>query len=59
MQLSYRGIPYQSEAHAPQISEGEVVGKYRGLPAQIGSSDIVPNQVSTLRYRGVFYLRGR
>jgi len=57
MKLSYRGVPYDYVPPSVGITEGEVLGKYRGLPWREHLVREVPvSQPSYyLKYRGVPY----
>ncbi len=60
MKLKYRGIDYESNPLAVEVSEGEFAGKYRGgswkhhYPRHIP----VPDAVTTFKYRGAAYYTG-
>lgn len=61
MRLSYRGAQYESNQPTLEVTEGEILGKYRGVSwrcrtlqeAPIPSSDVA------LKYRGVAYTWGQ
>jgi len=57
MRLSYRGVPYDYVPPSVGITEGEVLGKYRGLPwREHLVRDVPVSQPSYyLKYRGVPY----
>lgn len=61
MQLVYRGSTYDHPDSAIELSESEVIGKYRGSTYPIKSSIGVtqPQAVAKLTYRGNAYLRIR
>lgn len=54
MQLSYRGVSYESNPTSVETIKGEVKGKYRGLPWQATYAKHHRNQGTyALYYRGV------
>lgn len=56
MQLHYRGATYEPANNAVEGWEGEVIGKYRGVPVRQHQFRNVPNQPINLRlkYRGAW-----
>jgi hypothetical protein len=58
MQLSYRGIKYESTNSAVPAIPGEVIGKYRGTAIRTMRC-AVPATESTviLQYRGTLYAK--
>ncbi|MDX2240988.1 MAG: DUF4278 domain-containing protein [Leptolyngbyaceae cyanobacterium bins.302] len=61
MQLVYRGSTYDSANSTIELSESEIIAKYRGSTYPIKSSIGVtqPQAVAKLTYRGNDYLRIR
>ena len=59
MRLSYRGIPYETQASEIPAMPGEISGKYRGADFKVNQPS-VRSQVQTaiLQYRGVLYVKG-
>jgi Domain of unknown function (DUF4278) len=56
MQLTYRGLPYTSDASSVEPNTNEMTGQYRGSTFKIGTSDItISNSATSLRYRGIAY----
>ena len=57
MQLSYRGICYQSNPSIIPTIRGEIIGKYRGviLRAKHYTTPLSPKPSLDLKYRGVSY----
>jgi Domain of unknown function (DUF4278) len=59
MQLTYRGLPYSSDASAVEAAS-EMTGQYRGSTFKIGTPDLTtPHSATALCYRGTTYLRNR
>lgn len=57
MKLSYRGADYELQSLPLDMSESELVGKYRGIEVRMTSSArTVPQAVCKLSYRGAAYL---
>lgn len=61
MKLSYRGVSYEQDAPTIEVTEGEIVGKYRGQDCQVRYPRHipVPGTVTNLKYRGTAYCTGR
>ncbi|MEO0489171.1 MAG: DUF4278 domain-containing protein [Cyanobacteria bacterium P01_A01_bin.123] len=54
MNLFYRGVKYEAPQAQVEMSEGEVIGRYRGAVVSKRSPKQMPaqNRVSGLKYRG-------
>lgn len=61
MRLSYRGAQYESNQPSLEVTESEILGKYRGANwrCQTLQEVPVPQSVTTLKYRGVAYIPGQ
>jgi Domain of unknown function (DUF4278) len=58
MQLSYRGISYQSTSTPLATVQREINGKYRGISYQIREiKDAIVKDIYVLKYRGVDYIK--
>lgn len=58
MQLTYRGVTYQSQPVQIQLPVTYTTGKYRGLPARISPTISRFGQaLISLKYRGVDYTK--
>ncbi len=57
MKLSYRGVNYEYSAPSLEVTEGEILGKYRGVGWHCHTlKEIpVPQSNTALTYRGVNY----
>lgn len=57
MKLSYRAAHYDYNPPTLEVSEGEILGKYRGAAWRCHTLQAVPVPQSsmTLKYRGAFY----
>jgi hypothetical protein len=57
MQLSFRGIHYESKPLTMEYTEGEVGGKYRGKPWKVHrpKGNTPHHSRHQLTYRGVHY----
>ncbi len=57
MKLNYRGVSYEYNPPTVEITEGEVVGKYRGLDWRFHNLKKPPvlQPPANLTYRGVAY----
>jgi hypothetical protein len=56
MQLTYRGLPYSSDASVVESASNEMIGQYRGSMFMIGALNSTTSPSSaTLRYRGITY----
>ncbi|HBB31339.1 MAG TPA: hypothetical protein DDZ80_16265 [Cyanobacteria bacterium UBA8803] len=58
MQLSYRGVHYQSETPTIETTESKIGGKYRGADLQFRRRKgiFVPDSFLRLKYRGTPHL---
>lgn len=60
MRLSYRGVSYEYTPTTLEVTEGEILGKYRGQPWRQQSFQDAPAQpIRQLKYRGVSYYTNR
>ncbi|HEY9666540.1 MAG TPA: DUF4278 domain-containing protein [Coleofasciculaceae cyanobacterium] len=60
MKLFYRGISYETEPSALEVSEGEIGGQYRGHAWRVHTPAQQPLRYGTpvkLNYRGAAYRR--
>ncbi len=58
MQLSYRGIKYESANATVPAIPGEVIGKYRGTSLRTTQYMVPTTESSTvLQYRGTLYTK--
>ncbi len=59
MKLSFRGVTYDSKPSQLEFTEGEVVGKYRGIPWRVHriQGNRHSHQSHTFTYRGVTYTK--
>ncbi|MCU0532511.1 MAG: DUF4278 domain-containing protein [Hydrococcus sp. Prado102] len=57
MQLSYRGISYQSTSTNLATVKPEINGKYRGIPYQRQIKDATVKDIKVLKYRGLDYIK--
>ena len=58
MQLSYRGIKYESNNSAIPAIPGEVIGKYRGTALRTMQYNVPATDSSViLQYRGTLYAK--
>ncbi len=59
MKLSFRGVAYNSKPSQLEFTEGEVGGKYRGVPWRVHrvQRNSHPHQSHTFTYRGVTYTK--
>lgn len=56
MQLTYRGVAYQSLKAPVELSRFSQIGKYRGKATKISSTvQVLRQSLSALKYRGVDY----
>lgn len=57
MKLSYRGVHYEQNPLSLEVTEGEILGKYRGATWRCHTLEEmpVPQPDLTLKYRGVTY----
>jgi len=57
MKLSYRGIQHESTQPTLEITEGEILGKYRGATWRCHTMEAmsIPRPNTALKYRGVAY----
>lgn len=60
MQLKYRGVTYEYNPPAVEVTEGTATGKYRGLDWRFRNLKAAPVLMPThnLKYRGVAYSTG-
>ena len=58
MKLSYRGVSYELNPNLIEVTEIEIIGKYRGLPIRMTSvaSEFIPQSIMKLTYRGNNYI---
>ncbi|MFE1744155.1 DUF4278 domain-containing protein [Coleofasciculus sp. H7-2] len=61
MKLSYRGVSYEKTSPTLEVTESEIVGKYRGQTYNIAYPRhiVVPDAIVNLNYRGVPYFIGK
>ena len=60
MRLSYRGASYEYTPPTLEVTESEILGKYRGQPWKRQTLQAVPEQpVQELKYRNVAYVTDR
>ncbi|MBE9076294.1 DUF4278 domain-containing protein [Romeria aff. gracilis LEGE 07310] len=58
MQLSYRGISYQSQTPAVSVTESPIMAKFRGHTYPVRqSAQSTTTQLEVLTYRGARYLK--
>lgn len=59
MQLTYRGISYESQFSTVERIDAGISAKYRGstYPVHCLQYAKVPNSLSVLKYRGVSYIK--
>lgn len=60
MKLSYRGVGYDYNPPTLEVTEGEILGKYRGANWRCRTMNELPTPqpASNLTYRGVSYTKG-
>jgi Domain of unknown function (DUF4278) len=58
MKLSYRGVNYELNPVYIEVTESEIIGKYRGLPTIMTSipRETIPQSIRKLTYRGNNYI---
>ena len=58
MKLTYRGVPYESNATQLEMVDSNIVGKYRGKKFKFKQKKeiLIPNSSLRLKYRGVTHL---
>jgi hypothetical protein len=61
MKLSYRGVSYEKTSPTLEVTESEIVGKYRGQTYNVAYPRhiAVPDAIVNLSYRGVPYFIGK
>ncbi len=61
MNLTYRGVQYDSAATTVHCSEGEFIGRYRGVPMHraAAANSAAPESALRLTYRGMPYIEFR